>query len=159
MAAEKKNTKKIGDLGEAIACKHLKNKGFSIIERNYRKKWGEIDIVAHLPVETVAQASRTFQVLKNGEVSHGTSPKVYFVEVKSVSYETKSMLEWSVTHETWHPEELVHSFKLNQIRKTIESWVAEHNWLGNVQVDVVAVRMVPREKYASVKHITNVIIE
>lgn len=35
-----------GGKGEEIACNYLKNKGFSIIERNYRKPWGEIDIIA-----------------------------------------------------------------------------------------------------------------
>lgn len=37
--------RKIGDLGEDIACKYLMRKGFVILERNYLKKWGEIDIV------------------------------------------------------------------------------------------------------------------
>ena len=29
-----------------MACRFLKERGFKIIERNYRKKWGELDIVA-----------------------------------------------------------------------------------------------------------------
>ena len=37
---------KIGRLGEDIACEYLVNKGFTIIERNFRKPWGEIDIIA-----------------------------------------------------------------------------------------------------------------
>ena len=36
----------IGALGEEIARKFLENKGFSVIEMNYRRKWGEIDIVS-----------------------------------------------------------------------------------------------------------------
>ena len=35
-----------GDLGENIACGFLKKEGYSIIEKNYRKKIGEIDIIA-----------------------------------------------------------------------------------------------------------------
>lgn len=54
--------RKIGDLGEEIACRFLVKKGFSIVERNYLKKWGEIDIVA----------------LKD--------KKIYFIEVKTVRY-------------------------------------------------------------------------
>lgn len=36
----------IGKLGEDLACKYLENKGYRIIERNFRKPWGELDIVA-----------------------------------------------------------------------------------------------------------------
>lgn len=35
-----------GNLGEKLAVRFLKESGFGIIETNYRKKWGEIDIVA-----------------------------------------------------------------------------------------------------------------
>ena len=38
--------RKLGDIGENIACDFLKRRGFEIIERNYLRKWGEIDIVA-----------------------------------------------------------------------------------------------------------------
>ena len=40
---EKRN---IGDLGEGVACRYLEQKGFEIIERNYWRPWGELDIVA-----------------------------------------------------------------------------------------------------------------
>jgi putative endonuclease len=39
-------SQRTGELGEQIATKYLLRKGYSIIERNYTKKWGEIDIVA-----------------------------------------------------------------------------------------------------------------
>ena len=40
------NTKKIGDDGESRACEYLLSHGFAIIERNWRTKGGEIDIIA-----------------------------------------------------------------------------------------------------------------
>lgn len=41
------NTKiELGAKGEALAVKHLKDLGYRIIERNYRVRAGEIDIIA-----------------------------------------------------------------------------------------------------------------
>ncbi len=38
--------KQLGRFGEDIAAKYLKKQGYKILARNWRKKWGEIDIVA-----------------------------------------------------------------------------------------------------------------
>lgn len=40
------NTKTTGAEGEDRACEYLLSKGFAIIERNWRTKGGEIDIIA-----------------------------------------------------------------------------------------------------------------
>lgn len=37
----------IGKKGEDIACDYLVKQGYKIIERNYRRPWGEIDIVCY----------------------------------------------------------------------------------------------------------------
>lgn len=39
-------TREKGDKGEDIACFYLKKHGFLVQERNYLRKWGEIDIIA-----------------------------------------------------------------------------------------------------------------
>lgn len=62
-ALDAQNTRKKGDTGEEIACRFLVSKGFRIIDRNYRKLWGELDIVAQK--DTI----------------------LHFVEVKSVMYD------------------------------------------------------------------------
>ncbi|MBV9803130.1 MAG: YraN family protein [Solirubrobacterales bacterium] len=36
----------LGRLGEQLAAEHLIRRGFQIVERNYRTRWGELDIVA-----------------------------------------------------------------------------------------------------------------
>ncbi len=56
--------KEVGSAGEDVACKFLERKGYTITVRNYRKKWGEIDIIGE----------------KDGVVR--------FVEVKTVSRES-----------------------------------------------------------------------
>lgn len=55
------NTRKVGELGERIACEYLVKNGFCIETRNYRKRWGEIDIIAN------------------------KDSLIHFIEVKSVS--------------------------------------------------------------------------
>ncbi|MEI6042107.1 MAG: YraN family protein [bacterium] len=40
------SNKKVGDLGESIAVVFLEKRGFQIVDRNYRNKIGEIDIIA-----------------------------------------------------------------------------------------------------------------
>ena len=36
----------IGKIGEDLACAYLMKNGFRVIERNYRTKWDEIDVIA-----------------------------------------------------------------------------------------------------------------
>ncbi len=43
----------LGQLGENLACKYLVKKGYKIIDRNYRQKWGELDIIAKAPDRTL----------------------------------------------------------------------------------------------------------
>ena len=39
-------TQNIGNFGETIACRFLQKKGYTIIQRNFRCRTGEIDIIA-----------------------------------------------------------------------------------------------------------------
>ncbi len=36
----------MGERGEQLAAEHLVRRGFAIVERNFRTRWGELDIVA-----------------------------------------------------------------------------------------------------------------
>lgn len=69
---------KIGEIGENIACKFLVKQQFTILDRNYTKKWGEIDIIAE------------------------KSNKLYFIEVKSVTRETPDRRP----EENMHPQKM-----------------------------------------------------
>lgn len=37
---------RIGSIGEELATKYIKDKGYNILDRNYRTKLGELDIIA-----------------------------------------------------------------------------------------------------------------
>lgn len=43
----------IGKHGEDLACDYLTSKAYKIIERNYWKPWGELDIIAKDPANTL----------------------------------------------------------------------------------------------------------
>ncbi len=43
---EVKATRKIGDVGESLACDYLQAQGYTVLCRNYATRHGELDIVA-----------------------------------------------------------------------------------------------------------------
>lgn len=40
------NNSSIGRIGEEIACAFLTTNGFKVLERNFRRPWGELDVIA-----------------------------------------------------------------------------------------------------------------
>lgn len=126
------NTSEIGRIGEDLAVEYLQRRGFTIRDRNYRAPYAEIDVIAEK--EAV----------------------LHFVEVKSVSYETRLLLIQDVSHETWQPEELVTAQKIHKISNGAAAWVSSRGYMGNYQIDVISVRFVPRETYAQIKYLPNV---
>ncbi len=112
-------TQKIGTLGENLVIRFLMKRGYTILDRNYRRPWGELDIVAE----------------KKG--------KIHFVEVKS----TSTKLESSVSSETelspreralayvksglrkdrFRPEDHLHQQKSLRLRRIIATYLkAKH---------------------------------
>jgi len=58
----------LGKLGEDIAIRYLKKKKYRVIERNYRMRLGELDIVALAPDKTL--------VLVEVKTVSGPNPKI-----------------------------------------------------------------------------------
>ncbi len=106
--------KDTGRVGEEIACRFLESKGYRVVERNYRKKWGEIDIIA----------------IKGGAVR--------FVEVKAVSRENTQNISREMDY---RPEELVHASKLRKIARTAALYMEAKGDDREYQIDVVGVVM------------------
>ena len=115
--------KATGQLGETIAAQYLVRKGFKIIGRNYRKPWGEIDIIAE------------------------KDATVRFVEVKTVTRESSgNLLSREIDHE---PEELVDNRKLRKVARTASLYMEETRDQREYQIDVVGVILNNRTKTAT----------
>jgi len=125
------NKRNKGKIGEDIACKFIENKGFKIIERNYLKKWGEIDIVA-----------------KKLNLIH-------FFEVKSITYNLSDNIL-----NGHKPEDNVHGLKIKRIRRMIETYFEEEGRGVDSEFyfHILCVFMDTKTRKAQVKWIKNVIL-
>jgi len=132
-----------GDIGEGVVCKYLEQKGFRILERNYLRKWGEIDIVA-----------------EKGDL-------LSFIEVKSVSRESASHASRDGSRGTspdrqagYRPEENVHPTKLKRLHRAIQTYLLDRKvpddrpW----RVDVACVYLDFSTRRAKVEMLENVIL-
>lgn len=122
-------SQKIGELGEEIACKYLISKGFTVLERNYTKKWGEIDVIAE------------------------HDRKVHLIEVKAVSCVTFD----NVTRVTFRPEENMHPMKVRKFLRTIQTYLIQRKIDREWQADLYCVYIVLKDRKARVKVIENII--
>lgn len=129
----------VGKLGEDIACEYLESKGWKVVERNFRRPYGEIDIVARLPGQ--------------GQ----TNGLLVFVEVKTVSWETKRG-DPLVAHGTHRPEDNMHPWKLKKLGNTIQSYLSFRRHYDDWRFDVLAVFLDPVAKTARVRHTEDVVI-
>jgi putative endonuclease len=46
MATSLDSRRALGELGERIACQHLERAGYTVLETNFRTRFGELDLVA-----------------------------------------------------------------------------------------------------------------
>lgn len=120
---------RIGVLGEDIACRYLESRGFTIKTRNYRKKWGEIDIVAQKDFIT------------------------YFIEVKSVRKDKISVNPEENLHKS-KIKKLFRVFESYALDNNHSLHSPKYNW----QFDAVIVRIDIHKKEAQIKHIKNIIV-
>jgi len=124
----------IGYLGEEIALKYLKNKGYQILDRNYEYRIpgsplkGEIDLIAK------------------------KSDTISFIEIKTLQ---------QLSGESFLPEEKVDYKKQKKIVKTAISWLMKNRialdkkW----QIDIIGIRLLPQTKKAKISHLKNVFFQ
>lgn len=133
---------KIGEIGENVACKFLVKHGFTILERNYTKKWGEIDIVAQ------RQENRGL--------------KLYFIEVKAVTRDLSdvSRITSKDSLDQYRPEDNMHPWKLKRLSRTIQTYLVSKHVSESTewQFDLLVVFLDMKNKKARVKRVEDVIL-
>jgi putative endonuclease len=109
--------RRLGNTGEDVACTYLLKKGFDIVERNYLKPWGEIDIVAR----------------KGGSYR--------FIEVKTISRGTGGDLGSRATRPNMTAEDHIHPAKLKKLARTVDIYMGDIKGNHDYQIDVVTVEL------------------
>ena len=124
----------IGQRGEEIACGYLLRHGYRIIERNFTRKWGEIDIIAR----------------KSGVTC--------FIEVKSVTCENSNHTRnMALIDDAHRPEDLIHPWKQRKLMRTIETYLMG-NSVAEWRFDAVCVYMNMKTRRARVKILEDIIL-
>ncbi len=102
-------SQKTGEIGEGVAARYFEKQGYRILERNFTRKWGEIDIVA--------------------EKGIGQGSELHFIEVKSVSRDLSGGVDGvdEISVDQYKPEDNMHPWKLQRLSRTIMTYLLEKN--------------------------------
>ncbi len=149
--------RKIGDLGEDLACRFLIGKGFTVIERNYLRPYGEIDIVVKkegklifVEVKTVTRGTNPFV---SGETNGGIGESGTRVTLPNVSRE-------KVLHGNggYRAEDNIHPWKIKRLQKTIESYLTRFKQVPEWQLDAIIVSLDKVSRTAKIKHLQHIVL-
>ena len=92
------NTTRIGNLGEDMACDYLISKGYKIVDRNYKCKISEIDIIAYDSSGVLCFCE--VKTRRNSEFGYGyesvNSAKIHQLHKGALSYISKRKLDCPV---------------------------------------------------------------
>src|SRR3990167_9043632 len=119
-----------GSFAEGLAEKFLEDRGYKVLGRNYRKPWGEIDIIA----EKSANA--------------GEEGIIIFVEVKASD---------SPAPKGFEPEKRVNDDKIKRIKRAAQTYIQQNN-LDNRswQIDLIAIEFDKDRGAAKITHFKNI---
>ena len=124
--------KEVGALGENVACEYLRRHGFNILDRNFVRKTGELDIIA-----------------KREDTLH-------FVEVKTVLAEEFPLAE-NKGEDVYDPSLNLHAAKVRKVARTGEWYVLEKKWEGEWQVDGCLVWLRRRDGMARINYLPKIV--
>jgi len=128
----------IGNAGQRFAEKFLRQKGYKFIERNWRAKFGEIDIIYQKPAPG-GFIKRLF--------NRGPGDWV-FVEVKALVNGSTA----------FQPEDHVNPAKQQKLRQLASAYLSyKHIPDIGYQIDVVAVDLDEKLELVDIRHYENVV--
>lgn len=129
-----KDNREKGNIGEDIACKFIVRNGFKIACRNFRKKWGEADIIA--------EKDNVMNVF----------------EVKSAVANLSGRLSDSLRN--IRPEENVDSRKVRRLRRIIRTYMSQSGAGLDTEFNfhVICVFMDMSKRIARVKWLKNIVL-
>jgi putative endonuclease len=116
---------RLGQRGEDLAARHLERAGWRIVQRNYRVREGEIDLIA-----------------RRGAV-------LAFCEVKTLIHRSNR------TRGPMNPVESVGYRKQAKVRRMARTWLASHAGTGaaDLRLDVIGVLLSPAGELVRLEHI------
>ena len=153
--------RRFGNLGEELCEMFLVKRGFRVLERNYLKKWGEIDIIARIG------SMLHFIEVKSKDISRERGGDNVSRHISRNSF-TASDFSLRLSHETlnsdsydYRPEDNLHYQKQKRILRAIQTYLIERKvdedqeW----QIDLITVSIDFYKKEAIINHIENVVFD
>lgn len=119
-----------GSFAEGLAEEFLKKRGYKIIGRNYRKPWGEVDIIAE---KFVQLCNKNIVIFVEVKASHSPAPKGF------------------------EPEKRVNNDKIKRIKRAVQTYIQQNNlddrsW----QIDIIAIELDKEKGVAKITHFKNI---
>ncbi|MDD4989845.1 MAG: YraN family protein [Candidatus Pacebacteria bacterium] len=122
------DTKQVGNIGENIAADYLKKNGYQILARNFKTKWGELDIVA------------------------SRNKTIVFVEVKTLKFNLNKKSEFSPEDEiTFHKARQLRKMAQIYLSNNKLHLDTPH------QIDILAIELMENSQVANIRHTENAI--
>lgn len=126
----------LGTRGEELAANYLQEHGYTILSRNVRTSYGEIDLIASRAEPDSPDHSRK---------TEDDSPVIVFIEVKT---------RWSLAY--GQPEESVTPRKQAHLLASIQAYMQSHPELPQTwRVDVIAVQWEQGSAEQQITHFEN----
>lgn len=147
-------TQKVGSLGEELVVKFLVKTGHKILDRNFRRPWGELDVVAERKGSIHFIEVKSFSA-RNGDVSDETISRETSPREKALAY-----VRLRQPKDRYRPEDTVHANKIKRLRRIIQTYLSRKHVSAETiwQFDVATVYIDEAHKKAKINLMEDIIL-